>query len=310
MQSKKQFWYGIGIGVLGIVMFSSKSVMVKLAYNYQIDAISILLLRMLFSFPFYVVIAFLYKDKNRVTKPNSKDYLWLIFFGFVGYYLASYFDFVGLSYIKASLERIILFLYPTIVLLLNRVFLKQPITKIQGIAIGLTYLGILVAFSDEVSISGAETYIGGLFILLSAITYASYLVGSGWLIPKFGVVKFTAYAMIVSCICVFIHYSIIREINLFNYPWQVYGLGFLIAVFATVIPSFLVSTSIKMISSSNFAVVAGVGPISTIVLAAIFLNERLTWLQLFGAIVVIIGILIVSLKKEKKPMLKKSNSSI
>lgn len=300
MQANKQFWYGVGIGVLGIVLFSSKAVMVKLAYNYEVDAISILLLRMLFSFPFYLVIAYVYRNQNTIDILNSKDYLWLMFFGFVGYYLASYFDFVGLTYIKASLERIILFLYPTIVILLNKVFLKQPITKIQALAIGLTYLGIVIAFSDEVSISGSETYLGGFFILLSAITYASYLVGSGWLIPKFGVIKFTAYAMIVSCICVFIHYSIISEVSLFSFSWEVYALGFLIAVFATVIPSFLVSASIKMISSSNFAIVAGIGPISTIVLAAIFLNERLTLLQLFGALIVIIGILFVSLKKPSK----------
>lgn len=299
MKTGRQFWYGIGIGVIGVVLFSSKAVMVKLAYNYNVDAISILLLRMLFSFPFYVVIAYLFRNQNNAISVENKDYLWIIVFGFVGYYLASYFDFVGLTYIKASLERIILFLYPTIVILLNRLFLKQPISKIQAGAIGLTYLGIVLAFSDEVIVSGNDTYLGGFFILLSAITYASFLVGSGWLIPKFGVVKFTAYAMIVSCICVFIHYNIISETDLFSFSWEVYLLGVLIAVFATVIPSFLVSASIKMISSSNFAIVAGIGPISTIILAAIFLNETLTMLQLFGALIVIIGILLVSIKKGK-----------
>jgi drug/metabolite transporter (DMT)-like permease len=222
-----------------------------------------------------------------------------VFFGFVGYYLSSYFDFVGLVYIKASLERIILFLYPTIVLLFNKIFLKQVITKNQVYAIVLTYAGIIIAFWNEVVISGSETYLGGFFILLCAITYAAYLSGSGWLIPKFGVVKFTAYAMIVSCVCVFIHYGITNRIDLLNYPWQVYLLGFLIAIFATVIPSFLVSTSIKLISSSNFAVIAAVGPISTIILAAIFLNEQLTLLQLLGAFAVIIGISLVSLSKKK-----------
>jgi drug/metabolite transporter (DMT)-like permease len=298
MQATRNFWYGIVIGILGIVLFSSKAVMVKLAYNYHVDAISILLLRMVFSFPFYVVIAYFYRNKNNDIAVGNKDYVWVVFFGFVGYYLASYFDFVGLTYIKASLERIILFLYPTIVIVLNRLFLKQPITKIQSGAIVLTYIGIVVAFWDEVAISGSDTYLGGFFILLSAITYASYLVGSGWLIPKFGVVKFTAYAMIVSCICVFFHYSIINETDLFGFSWEVYFLGFLIAIFATVIPSFLVSASIKMISSSNFAIVAGIGPISTIILAAIFLNETLTLLQFFGALVVIVGILLISLTKK------------
>ena len=274
--------------------------MVKLAYNYNVDAITMLLLRMLFSFPFYVVIAYLYRNKNQEIKTTKKDYAWVVFFGLVGYYLASFFDFVGLTYIKASLERIILFVYPTIVILLNRLFFKQPITKIQTLAIFLSYLGIVIAFSDEVDISGNNVYLGGFFVLLSAITYASYLVGSGWLIPKFGVVKFTAYAMLVSCFCVFVHFSIIGETDLLNLPWQVYVLGCLIAVFATVIPSFLVSASIKIISSSNFAIVAGVGPISTIILASLFLNESLTLFQFFGAILVIIGIIITSLNQANK----------
>ncbi|MFD0990888.1 DMT family transporter [Mariniflexile jejuense] len=298
MQDKKKFISGILLGILGIVLFSSKAVMVKLAYKYQVDALSVLFLRMLFSFPFYIVIAIIYSRKSNPEIVVKNDYLWLAFFGIVGYYLSSYFDFVGLVYIKASLERIILFLYPTIIIIFNKLFLKKPITQTQAIAIFLTYLGIVITFWGEVAISGKDTYLGGFFILLCAITYASYLVGSGWLIPKFGVVKFTSYAMLISCVCVFIHFGIFSKINIFSLQWEVYVLGFLIAIFATVIPSYLVSESINRISSSNFAVIAGFGPISTIILAAIFLNELLTLLQLFGALVVIFGILLVSLKKD------------
>jgi drug/metabolite transporter (DMT)-like permease len=300
MKSTKAFVYGILIGIFGIVLFSSKAIMVKLAYQYEVDALSILLLRMVFSFPFYVVVAFIFRKKENLSKTTTKDFTWVVFFGVVGYYLASYFDFVGLAYIKASLERIILFLYPTIVILLNKLFFKKKITLTQGIAILLTYLGIVIAFWDEVTISGSDTYLGGIFVILSAITYASYLVGSGWLIPKFGVVKFTTYAMIVSCFCVFIHYGLVSKVSIFGFQKEVYVLGFLIAIFATVIPSYLVSTSIKMINSSNFAVIAGIGPISTIILASVFLNEHLTLLQLLGALIVIIGIIFVSLKKENK----------
>ncbi len=299
MRTTKTFISGIILGVLGVVLFSSKAVMVKLAYQYDVDAISILLLRMAFSLPFYIVIAYKYRHQNKGIEVRKTDHAWLIFFGVVGYYLASYFDFVGLTYIKASLERIILFLYPTIVILLNTLFFKQRITKVQAGAIVLTYIGIVIAFGGELTISGKNLYLGGLFILLSAITYASYLVGSGWLIPKFGVMKFTAHAMIVSCVCVFIHYIITSHVDLFSFSWEVYALGFLIAIFATVIPSFLVSASIKMISSSNFAIVASVGPISTIILAVIFLSEKLTLLQFFGALVVICGVMLVSLNKPK-----------
>lgn len=298
MKSKQSFIYGILLGVLGIVLFSSKAVMVKLAYQYNIDALSMLLLRMLFAFPFYIIIAYVYQSEKKASL-SRKDYLWLVFFGFVGYYLASYFDFVGLRYIKASLERIILFVYPTIVLLFNKLFLKKPINKLQKLAILITYIGIIITFSSEVTVSGSNTYLGGFFVLLSAITYASYLVGSGWLIPKFGVMRFTAYAMLVSCICVFVHYGLFSRVDILNYPWQVYALGLAIAVFATVIPSFLVSMSIKLINSSNFAVVAGVGPISTIILAVIFLDETLTMLQVLGTLVVIFGILLISKSKKR-----------
>jgi drug/metabolite transporter (DMT)-like permease len=297
MQSKKTFISGILIGILGIVLFSSKAVMVKLAYLYQVDALSLLLLRMVFSFPFYLVIAMIYSRKENPSVIVKNDYYWVVFFGLVGYYLSSYFDFVGLQYIKASLERIILFLYPTIIIAFNKLFFKKPINSAQALAILLTYIGIVITFWGEVVISGADTYLGGFFILLCAITYAAYLVGSGWLIPKFGVVKFTSYAMIVSCFCVFIHFGLFSSVDIFGLQWEVYLLGFLIAIFATVIPSFLVSESINRINSSNFAVIAGFGPISTIILAGIFLNEVLTLLQLFGALIVIFGILLVSLRR-------------
>lgn len=298
MKSAKSFVYGILLGILGIVLFSSKAVMVKLAYKHDVDALSVLLLRMLFSFPFYLVIAVVCSRKKSEVSILGKDYAWVLFFGFLGYYLSSYFDFVGLEYISASLERIILFLYPTMVLVFNKIFLKKSITKIQIIAIALSYLGIILAFWGEAAATGKDAFIGGVLILLCAITYAAYLVGSGWLIPKFGVVRFTSYVMLVSCVCVFIHFGIFSKTNILNLSWQVYLLGFLIAIFATVIPSYLVSEAINRINSSNFAVISGIGPISTIVLASIFLNEHLTPMQWLGAFGVIVGIWLVSIKKK------------
>jgi len=300
MNSVSNFTNGLFLGILGIVLFSSKAVMVKLAYRYQVDAISLLTLRMLFSFPFYVVIAYIYREHTKTEAIKNNHWLWLFVFGVIGYYLASLFDFLGLQYIKASLERIILFLYPTMVLIINRVFLKTPITKPQIFAIAITYLGVVIAFSGELELGGSHVILGAGLVFLSALTYATYLSGSGWLIPKFGVMRFTAYAMMVSCICVFIHYLIAGESSLFTLEWQVYVLGISIAVIATVIPSFLVSLSIKLIGSSNFSIVAGIGPISTIVLAAIVLDERLTFLQLCGAIITILGIMVVSRYNKKE----------
>ncbi|MCF8714791.1 DMT family transporter [Joostella atrarenae] len=295
MEKSKALPFVILIGILGVVLFSAKAVMVKLAYQYNVSPVNLLMFRMLFALPFYILV--LLFTKKSTVKHTKKDYLWLVFFGFIGYYLASYFDFLGLQYIKASLERIILFIYPTIVLILSRIFLKRPITKIQLIAILISYLGILVAFWDEVALDGTEFLMGAGFIFLSALTYASYLTGSDWLIPKFGVVRFTSYAIIISCLSVVIHYALTEHTSLLGYHQNVYWLAILMAIFSTVIPSYLVSYCIKEIGASNFAIIAGLGPISTIILASIFLGESLTLLQFGGTILVIVGIVLVSLNK-------------
>lgn len=297
MEKDKSNSLGVVLAILGVVLFSAKAIMVKLAYVYNIDSVSLLLLRMIFSLPVYIIIALIVKPENK-DDIKKTDYLWLVFFGFVGYYLASYFDFEGLNYIKAGLERIVLFVYPTLVLLISRVFLKTKISKIQVFAIIMTYLGVLTAFSGELDLSSDNLYLGVGLIFLSAFTYAMYLVGSGWLIPKFGVLCFTSYAMIVSTICVLLHYVFTHEIDLLGYPNEVYLLGVAMAILSTIIPSFLVSKSIKLIGSSNFSIIASIGPISTILLAYVFLGEQLSVHQVMGTIIVIGGIWLVSKSKK------------
>lgn len=280
-------------------MFSSKAVMVKMAYQYNVSSIHLLLFRMLFSLPFYIIILLLDNRKREVKVTlKNKVYLWLFFFGFIGYYLASYFDFLGLQYIEASLERIILFVYPTLVLLINRLFFKEKVTKHQVWAILLTYIGVVLAFGSGSQVFDYTLLLGGVLVFLSALTYASYLVGSGWLIPRFGVKTFTSYAMIVSTICVVIHYLLVDRTSIFIYPKEVYYLGFLMTIIATLIPSFLVSYAIQKIGASNFSILGSIGPFSTIVLAIIFLNESMSFWQFIGAIIVVVGVRMV-VKKNK-----------
>lgn len=287
---------GIVLAIVGIVLFSAKAVLVKLAYNYNVDYLTLLLFRMVFALPFYIIIAF-WRKPAEPALIKLKDYLCVFLFGFLGYYLASLFDFMGLQYLKAGLERIILFIYPTIVVLLSWIFFKKKLSKMQLIAILVTYLGVLITFWDEIAIDGNTLYWGAFLILLSAITYASYLVGSGWLIPKFGVVQFTSYAMIVSTLCIMAHYSLEGNIELYKYPKEVYIIGFVMAIFCTLIPSFLVSAAIQRLGANTFSIFGSLGPVSTIVLAFIFLGEQVTILQVFGIIVVIAGVLLVSKKK-------------
>ncbi|OIQ40600.1 MAG: EamA family transporter [Bacteroidetes bacterium MedPE-SWsnd-G1] len=286
------------IAIAGIVMFSAKAVMVKLAYQYNVSSLHLLVFRMVFALPFYLGLLYFFRPQNPKEIRNS-DYVWLILFGFIGYYLASYFDFLGLKYIKAGLERIILFIYPTLVLLISRMFLKTKITSKQLIAILITYVGVVIAFWGEINLEGSNIALGAFLIFLSALTYASYLVGSGWLIPKFGVMAFTSLAMIVSTVCVIAHYSITDRGDLLNYSFEVYLLGFLMAIISTLIPSFLVSLAIKRMGANNFSIIGSIGPISTIILAYLFLDERLSIVQILGAFIVILGVVFISKNKKK-----------
>ncbi len=300
MGVKKQYRsLGITLGILGVILFSTKAVLVKLAYRYEVDTLELLLFRMLFSVPFYIIILLFIQGKKKQV-PTQTDMLWIVLFGVLGYYMASYFDFLGLNYIKAGLERIILFVYPTIVVVLGFVLFKERISRPQAIAIGITYIGVLITFWSEVDFAGNKTLWGGFLVLLSAITYASYLVGSGWLIPKYGVLRFTCYAMIVSTICVILHYSFNGDWNLWNFPLEVYVYGILMAIISTLIPSFLVSESIKRLGASNFSILGSLGPVSTIILAYVFLGEQLSYIQLLGMFVVIGGVTYLSLKRKSR----------
>ncbi len=287
---------GILFAISGVILFSAKAVMVKMAYRYGVDYLSLLLFRMVFALPFYVAIAS-WKKPLHLSEIKKKDYLWLFLLGFVGYYLASLFDFMGLSHIKAGLERIILFIYPTIVVLISWLLFKEKLSKKQGFAILITYLGVVMTFWDEIGVQGGTVFWGGFLVFLSAVAYASYLVGSGRLIPKFGVLRFTSYAMIVSTFCILVHYAFQGSFDLFSYPKEVYYLGLAMAIFSTLIPSFLVSAAIERLGASSFSIFGSLGPISTILLAYFFLDERITILQTFGMLVVILGVSVVTRKK-------------
>jgi len=284
---------------VGSVFFSAKAVMVKLSYIHDVDAITILTLRMLFALPFYIVILVwnrkrLLEAKDTITK---KDWINVLIMGIVGYYLASIFDFKGLEYVTAGLERLILFIYPTLVVILSALFLKRKIGKIEYFALGLTYLGVFIVFFDDAVVSQTNVWLGSLFIFGSALTYAFYLIGTGELTPKFGSVNYTAISMIISSVVVFLHYLLFADATKLFANKEVLWLALYMAVFSTVIPSFLIAEGIRIIGSSRASIVASVGPVSTIVLAYFFLNESFGLIQFFGTILVLVGVITVSIKK-------------
>ncbi len=291
------------VGIVGVLLFSTKAVLVKLAYQHEVDAVTLLLLRMSFAIPFYLTVIF--TKARPLSSTTRREYVFVFLFGFLGYYLASYLDFQGLKFVKAGVERLILFAYPSLVLIISYVALRERILRSQILAIAVTYVGILLVFLPEVeAAANSKTLVGGLLVLLSALSYASYIVGSGWLIPKFGALRFTSYCMTVSCLLVMVHYAVQQSGNLqvvLSLDAPVYGYALLMAIISTVLPSYFISYAIKEIGANQFSIFGSLGPISTIVLAYFFLNEMLGWMQLLGGTVVIMGIWIA---ERKKPALK------
>ena len=301
---KSQIHYLIGVllVVIGSICFAGKAVLVRYNYiHYHVDTVSLLALRMLFSTPFYLIILFFQNRKqSEVPKLTRKQWLGMLFIGLVGYYLASFFDFWGLSYITASVERLILFIYPTIVVILSAIFLKKIIHKIQYLALFITYMGVAFAFVPDLRMGmQKDLLIGSSLIFLSAVTYAIYLIGSGEMIPKVGALRFTCYAMLISTFMIIIHYSISVGGNLFGYQSKVYWLSIIMAVFTTVIPSFMISEGIKRIGSGNASIIASIGPIATIIMANIFLGEIISSWQTVGTLIVLGGVLMISWKGKR-----------
>lgn len=286
---------------LSAVCFSSKAVIVKLAYHYQVDAVSLLTLRMFFAVPVFVLVGYFSSKASlnqALAQVSGRDYFWLVIMGLVGYYLSSLFDFLGLQYITAGLERLILFVYPTLVVLLSAIFLKKVISRNQVLALVLTYAGVLLVLVGDVHVESRANMIkGGLLVFISAIAYAAYLMGSGQLIPKFGTIRFTSYAMTLAALGVFGHYLAAGEQSLLQLPLPVYGYSLLMAMLATVAPAYLLSAGIQRVGAGNASIIASIGPISTILLAYIFLGEQVSFVQLLGTSIVLAGVLLISLRR-------------
>ncbi len=296
---QKISWAGILIMAAGSLFFSTKAVIVKYAFKTSdADALSLLALRMLFSLPFYLVMAWLATKNEPNKKLTKKQWLYIFLLGIFGYYLSSLFDFMGLQFISAGLERLILFLYPTFVLLINYFVFKERGSKKQWLAVALTYFGVVLAFVGELNIDASNPNFlkGSLLIFLCAVTFAVYTVGSGRLIPVAGATRFTAYAMLFSTAGIFIHFIFGGNFTILQSGSSYVGYGFLIAIVATVIPSWLVAMGTKKIGSNNAAIISTIGPASTILQAHFILGEPLYAVQIAGTLLILTGVLLIAWK--------------
>jgi len=220
--------------VLGVLGFSFKAILIKLAYAWHpIDAITLLALRMLFSAPFFVAMAWWAGRRPEAPRIARRDWLLLAWLGFIGYYLASLLDFMGLVHITASLERLVLYLYPTMVVLLSALMRGRPITRRAVVALLVSYAGIAFVFAHDVSLGGdrAATLTGGALVFGSALAYALYLVDAGAVIARLGSLRFIAWAMLVSCVFVLAHFALTNDLAVLRQPPSIYALSLAMAIF-------------------------------------------------------------------------------
>jgi drug/metabolite transporter (DMT)-like permease len=321
---------GFLISFTGALLFSTKAILVKLAFrSTHADALTLLTLRMLLSLPFYLVAAFWGSRQEGNVRMTRRQWFWVITLGLLGYYVSSFFDFVGLQYISAGLERLILFLYPSFAVLINALAFRQRISRVQYIALALTYTGIGIAFFGELHIDTGNPnfYWGSFLVFVCAITYAFYLSGTGRMVPVLGAAKFTTYSMLTATVAVLLHFCL-RQAAGGHFALQqlagaqtmpggqplagghfpiptgagsgaLWGYGILLALVATVIPSFMLSAGMKRIGANNAAIVTSVGPVSTILQAHFFLGDPIFAEQVVGTVLVIIGVLMIGWNNRK-----------
>jgi drug/metabolite transporter (DMT)-like permease len=287
---------GVALAIAGSVLFSGKAIVVKLAYRYGVDPITLIALRMVFSLPFFIV-AYLLTSRGAPALARG-DHLRLIALGVLGYYLASYLDFLGLQYVSAALERLILFLNPTIVLLISAFFLAKRIRRLDWVALSVAYAGIVLAFWHDVQLEGGQIVLGSALVFGSAVCYAVYLVSGGELVKRLGAIRLTSYAMCVSSLAVFIQFAVVNPWTALDQPTPVYWLSLLNAVVCTVLPVFAMMLAIERIGAGRASMAAMVGPIATIGLAFVFLGEPVSGWQLAGTLLVLAGVYVLTLPSE------------
>ena len=285
--------WGLLLALLAAFGFSLKAIFIKLAYPYGVDAITLLALRMGFALPVFLWVGL--AEHKAGAALSRQDWGKLFLLGCLGYYGASILDFWGLAYISAGLERLILFTYPTLTILIGVLFQGKAFTRREGVAIALCYTGIGFAFMHDLNLGDTRSVlIGGALVFASSVSYAFYLSGSGPMIARLGAMRFAALAMLFSSAVTLIHFLGVQPLTAFIQPLPVYGWALAMALFATVIPVFALSAAIRRIGAGPASLFGMVGPILTIGFGWWLLGEPISIEQTIGAIFVVLGILIVS----------------
>ena len=281
---------GLTLAVLGAIAFSGKAIIVKLAYRYGVDAVTLLMYRMLFALPIFLLMAWWAgRGKAALTR---KDWLGILGLGFSGYYLASYLDFAGLAYIPASLERLILYLNPTLVVIFGWVVYQRRITWGQCAGMLLSYSGVLLVFGHELGNQGQNTVWGSLLVLASAVSYAIYLVYSGEMVQRLGSLRLVGLASSAACFFCIAQFAVTHPLSAMQVAPQVLWLSLLNATACTVAPVLMVMMAIERIGAGMTAQTGMIGPLSTIFMGVWLLDEQLNAWMLAGTSLVMVGIFV------------------
>ena len=283
-----KFSSGLLLAAAGSIAFSGKAIIVKLAYRHGVDAITLVMFRMLFALPFFIAMAW-WAGRHQAPLTRN-DWLGVLGLGFTGYYLSSFLDFLGLQYISASFERLILYLNPTLVLVLGWVLYKRKITYRQGMAMALSYSGVLLVFGHEVSLVGDNIALGAILVFGSAITYAIYLTYSGELVQRLGSLRLAGLATTVACFFCILQFVLLKPVAALNVVPEVIWLSMLNATVCTVLPVLMIMMAIERIGPGLTSQIGMIGPLSTLTMGAFFLNETFNLWILMGTVLVLGGV--------------------
>lgn len=288
MASPRAVWPGLLLAALGAVAFSGKAIIVKLAYRHGVDAVTLIMYRMLFALPLFLFLAWWAgRGKPALT---GRDWRIVVFLGITGYYLASFLDFAGLAYVTASLERLILYLNPTLVLALGVVLFKKRVSRKQVLSLAVSYAGVLLVFGHEVTLMGADAALGALLVFGSAVSYALYLAFSGEEVRRLGALRLAGLATTVACVLCLVQFAVLRPLSAAVVAPEVIGLSVLNATLCTFAPVLMVMMAIERIGAGAAAQVGMIGPLSTILMGILILGEPFTLWVAAGTALVMGGI--------------------
>jgi len=291
----RALWPGLALASAGSIAFSGKAIIVKLAYRYGVDAVTLIMYRMLFALPLFAVLAW-WAGRGRPPLAR-RDWLAVTGLGFSGYYLASFLDFAGLVYITASLERLILYLNPTLVLALGAIAFKRRVSRRQLFALAVSYCGVLLVFGHEVTFQGSHAALGAGLVFASAVSYAVYLVASGEEVKRLGALRLTGLATSVACVFCIVQFFVLRPLSALDVAPEVIWLSLLNATLCTFAPVLMVMMAIERVGASVAAQTGMIGPLSTIAMGVVFLNEPFTGWIVAGTVLVLIGIWLLAISR-------------